>query len=50
MSWRKLLIGVRHATEQIRKCGKDTCAVGFEIIESVERLTQRRELRRLRCV
>ena len=39
-----MLIGVRHAPEEIGKRRKDTRTVGLEVIEGVERLTQRREL------
>jgi len=47
---RYVLIGVRHAPEEIGKRRKDTSTVGLEVIQSVECLTKRRErllLRRL---
>jgi len=45
-----VLIGVRHAPEEIGKRREETRTVGLEVIEGVERLTQRRELLLSRCV
>ena len=47
---RYVLIGVRHAPKEIGKRREDTSAVGLEVIQGVERLTKRRELRLLRRV
>ena len=47
---RYLLIGVRHTPKEIGKRREDASAVRLEVIQGVERLTQRRELLLLRCL
>jgi len=44
---RDVLIGVRHPPEQVGERGKMTGALDVEMVEGVERFTQRRELRSL---
>ena len=45
-----MLIGVGHAPEEIRKRREDAGTVGFEVIQGIERLTQRREVLLLICL
>lgn len=44
---RYVLIGVRHPSEEVGERGKMTGALGVEMVEGIERFTQRRELRSL---
>lgn len=43
---RYVLVGVCHPSEQVGECGQMTGAIGVEMIEGVEGLTQGRNFRR----
>ena len=44
-----MLVGMRHAAEEIRKGREETRAVRLEMIERVQRLAERRKLLLVSC-